>query len=100
MSGRRSRHPVPREERARRRRTHSRVCVSCKRLRAKAEMARIVRTEGGVVIDRGGRIPGRGAYVCHDPACVATARRRLRHALRAPDADVNAIVRELEGVGA
>ena len=63
-------------------------------------MARIVRTADGVVIDREGRIPGRGAYVCHDPACVATARRRLRHALRAPDVDVNAIVSELEGVGA
>jgi predicted RNA-binding protein YlxR (DUF448 family) len=61
-------------------------------------MARIVRTASGVVVDRQATISGRGAYVCYDPDCVATARRRLRHALRTPDADVKAVVRELEGV--
>ena len=63
-------------------------------------MVRIVRTEEGAEIDRVGARPGRGAYVCNDPDCVALARRRLRVALRAPGVDVNALVRELEGVDA
>ena len=98
MSGRRSGRTVPREERTRRRRTHARVCVSCRRVRPKAEMARVVRTAEGAVVDHEGRVSGRGAYVCHDPACMALARRRLRTALRAPQADVDALVRELERV--
>ncbi|MGH2783681.1 MAG: YlxR family protein [Actinomycetota bacterium] len=100
MSGRRSRHEVPREERARRRRTHARVCMSCRRVRPRSEMARIVRTAGGAEIDREARLPGRGAYVCHDPSCVALVRRRLRVALRAPGINVDHVVRRLEGVDA
>jgi predicted RNA-binding protein YlxR (DUF448 family) len=36
-----------------------------------------------VVLDPSGRVPGRGAYLCNDPACIATATRRrsLEHAL-------------------
>ena len=100
MSGRRSGRAVPREERARRRRTHARVCVSCRRVRPKAEMWRIVRTADEAELDRFGTAPGRGAYVCRDAACVSVVRRRLRIALRAAGIDVNAVVRELEEVGA
>jgi uncharacterized protein len=100
MSGRRSRRAVPREERSRRRRTHARVCVSCRRSRPKAEMIRIVRDpRGAAEVDRAAIMPGRGAYVCPDPACVTVVRRRLAGALRA-EVDVNSIVRDLEAVDA
>ena len=46
---------------------------------------RLVRAAGGeVVIDLGGRAPGRGAYVHRRPECLEAARRRggLNRALR------------------
>jgi predicted RNA-binding protein YlxR (DUF448 family) len=101
MSGRRSRRAVPREDRSRQRRTHARRCVSCRRARPKAEMIRIVRSPSGTAeVDRAAVMPGRGAYVCPDPACVGLVRRRLASALRADGVDVNSIVRDLEAVDA
>ena len=47
-----------------------RMCVSCKERMAKKELIRIVATpDGQVVLDPTGRLPGRGAYVCHNPEC-------------------------------
>jgi hypothetical protein len=46
---------------------------------------RVVRTPAGpITIDATGRAPGRGAYLCNDPACWSTAgrKRALEHALR------------------
>ncbi len=48
---------------------------------------RVVRTPAGTVeTDPTGRAPGRGAYLCNDPACwdLAVRKRSLEHALRAP----------------
>lgn len=64
-----------------------RTCVGCRIKRPKRELLRIVRTAGGrVEVDRSGKSPGRGAYVCRDLACVARAARRgaLARALREP----------------
>ena len=100
MSGRRSGRTVPREERVRRRRTHARV------LRVLPAYA----TEGGDgsrrTNGRRGRRRSRGTDVrsrrlrLPRSGLHGLARRRLRMALRAPQADVNALVRELEGVDA
>ena len=39
-------------------------------------MQRIVRTaDGEAVMDASGRLPGRGTYVCSDPACQANPSR-------------------------
>ncbi len=62
-----------------------RTCVVCGRSFPKREMVRIVRTpDGRVEIDRQGKKPGRGAYLCTDPACwdVQVAVPRLQRALR------------------
>ena len=42
--------------------------------------------EGAVSLDFRGKLPGRGAYVCPDPACLAKARkaRALERAFSAP----------------
>jgi predicted RNA-binding protein YlxR (DUF448 family) len=64
-------------------------------------MIRIVRSDRGTAqVDRAATMPGRGAYVCPDPACVKVVRRRLAGALRADGVDVNSIVRDLEAVDA
>jgi predicted RNA-binding protein YlxR (DUF448 family) len=42
-----------------------RTCVGCRTVLAKRELIRIVRTSGGVQMDRTGKLAGRGAYL-HD----------------------------------
>ena len=47
-----------------------RTCVACRQGSAKRELVRIVRaTTGDVRIDPTGKLSGRGAYLCHTPAC-------------------------------
>ena len=47
-----------------------RTCVACGRVSSKREFVRIVRTaQGGVTADPTGKKPGRGAYLCLQPAC-------------------------------
>ncbi len=63
-----------------------RSCIGCRAVRAKHELLRVARTPSGVLADPYDRLPGRGAYLCPDPRCIASARRRdaaaLRRALR------------------
>jgi predicted RNA-binding protein YlxR (DUF448 family) len=51
-----------------------RMCVSCREMRPKKELTRVVRTpEGEVLIDPTGRANGRGAYLCLKTACLEKA---------------------------
>lgn len=62
-----------------------RTCVACRRTDAKRGLLRLVRNaEGRVELDRSGKLNGRGAYLCHDPACweQALKRKGLERALR------------------
>jgi uncharacterized protein len=62
-----------------------RTCIACRRTDAKRGLIRLVRdAEGHVTIDPTGKRAGRGAYLCHDPACweLALKRRGLERALR------------------
>ena len=53
-----------------------RQCVGCREMKPKKELIRVVRSpEGQVSLDFRGKLPGRGAYVCPDPACLARARK-------------------------
>lgn len=46
--------------------------MTCRAVRAKRELVRVVRSpEGTLSVDLRGKSPGRGAYVCPDPACLA-----------------------------
>jgi predicted RNA-binding protein YlxR (DUF448 family) len=59
--------------------------VACRRTDAKRGLFRLVRSaDGHVAVDPGGKRAGRGAYLCHDPACweQALKRRGLERALR------------------
>lgn len=61
-----------------------RRCVGCMEQKTKRELIRVVRSpEGEISLDATGKKPGRGAYLCPDPECLAKARkaRRLERAL-------------------
>ncbi len=56
-----------------RRRKHvpQRTCIVCQRSGPKGELLRLVRTtDGQVLVDETGKLPGRGAYLCRRPECV------------------------------
>ncbi|HIW94111.1 MAG TPA: YlxR family protein [Candidatus Flavonifractor merdipullorum] len=53
-----------------------RQCLGCREMKPKKELIRVVKSpEGEVSLDFKGKKPGRGAYVCPDPACLAKARK-------------------------
>jgi predicted RNA-binding protein YlxR (DUF448 family) len=72
-------------------RTPQRTCIGCRSVRPRAELLRLVLPAGAdagalVIVDRSGRVNGRGAYICRASAreCLEQARRRraLVRALR------------------
>ena len=66
-----------------------RTCVVCRSTTAKRALHRIVRSPSGAVgYDPTGKAPGRGAYLCGQPACLQTALRRqsIQRALKVSDA--------------
>ena len=53
-----------------------RQCMGCRERKAKREMIRVVRgTDGNVCLDFGGKMNGRGAYICPNPECLNKTRR-------------------------
>ena len=53
-----------------------RQCLGCREMKDKKALIRVVRSpEGAVSLDFKGKMPGRGAYVCPDPACLKKARK-------------------------
>lgn len=53
-----------------------RMCTGCREGRPKPELVRVVRSpEGEMSVDLTGRKPGRGAYICRDPKCLAKAQK-------------------------
>ena len=55
----------------------ARQCIGCMTSRPKKELVRVVRAPSGEIsIDLVGKKPGRGAYLCPDPACLAKAKKK------------------------
>ena len=80
--------------------THERTCVVCGAKADKSDLLRIVRTaDGSIAFDEGGRMPGRGAYVCSlncfDEAKPARLERALKTTVN-PE-DVRAVSEVLHG---
>ena len=50
-----------------------RRCIGCMQSRPKQELVRIVSGPEGLQIDRSGRMPGRGCYLCRSAACAQLA---------------------------
>ena len=72
-----------------------RKCTGCAEMKEKRELVRIVKApeaagnSGEISVDLTGKKPGRGAYICKNPDCLAKAKkaRRLEKAFscRIPD---------------
>ena len=79
-----------------------RQCMGCRERKEKREMIRVVRSpEGNVSLDFGGKLNGRGAYVCPDPECLKKAQRSraLERCLETPIPQevYDRMVKEMEG---
>ena len=64
-----------------------RQCMGCRERKAKKELIRVVRaTDGTVSLDFGGKLNGRGAYICPDPTCLKKAQKAksLERSLEVP----------------
>lgn len=62
-----------------------RTCVACRKVKAKRELIRLVRTlDGNIDIDSNGKKVGRGAYLCPTWECCESGLQgnRLEHTLR------------------
>ena len=56
-----------------------RKCTGCGEKFKKLDLIRVVRTpQGGVEIDRTGKMAGRGAYICRDVECFKRSRKARR----------------------
>ncbi len=79
-----------------------RQCMGCRERKAKRDMLRVVRmTDGNVSLDFSGKLNGRGAYICPDPACLQKARKAkaLERSLEVeiPETVYERLSKELEG---
>ena len=64
-----------------------RQCTGCRERKPKRDMIRVVRQPDGTVsLDFGGKLNGRGAYLCPDPECLRKAQksRALERSLEVP----------------
>ncbi len=50
-----------------------RMCVSCRQMKPKIDLIRIVNTSNGVVVDTTGKLNGRGVYLCKCRECINRA---------------------------
>ena len=79
-----------------------RQCMGCRERKPKRELIRVVRSpEGNVSLDFGGKMNGRGAYICPDPECLKKARksRALERCLEVaiPEEVYDRMEKEMEG---
>ncbi|MBP3410506.1 MAG: YlxR family protein [Clostridia bacterium] len=74
-----------------------RMCVGCREMKPKMSLLRVVKPqEGDAHIDRTGKAPGRGAYVCDNIECLKKAE-KIRALDRALDTKIEeSVFRALE----
>ncbi len=80
-----------------------RQCMGCRERKAKRELIRVVRgTDGTVSLDFGGKMNGRGAYICPNPDCLKKAQRSkaLERSLETtiPQEVYDRLSKEMEGM--
>ena len=79
-----------------------RQCMGCRERKAKKEMIRVVRgTDGNVSLDFGGKMNGRGAYICPNPECLKKVQKSkaLDRSLEVtiPEEVYDRLAKEMEG---
>ena len=78
-----------------------RQCLGCREMKQKQELIRIVKSpENEISLDPGGKMPGRGAYICNDTNCFKRAEKAkaLSRAFKTkiPDNIINELSKQLE----
>lgn len=59
--------------------TPLRMCVGCGEMKEKRKLLRVVKTKDGeILLDKTGRLNGRGAYICNDKKCLQQAQKAHR----------------------
>ena len=52
----------------------NRTCIGCGEQKTKKELIRIVKNQAGEIkVDKTGKLPGRGAYICNNSECLEKA---------------------------
>jgi predicted RNA-binding protein YlxR (DUF448 family) len=79
-----------------------RQCMGCRERKAKRELIRVVRcTDGEVRLDFGGKMNGRGAYICPSAECLKKVRKSkaLDRSLEVtiPETVYDRLEKEMEG---
>src|SRR3954464_12948783 len=80
------------------RRIPQRSCVACRAVRAQRELLRLVSTGvDSAALDLRQRLPGRGAYICPQTACLrrAVKGKALERAFRHPISDASLVALEV-----
>ena len=80
-----------------------RQCIGCRERKPKRDMIRIVRgTDGQVRLDFGGKMNGRGAYICPNPECLKKVQKSkaLERSLEVPIPEevYERLMKEMEAV--
>jgi len=83
------------------RKVPQRTCVACRRVMPKRELNRLVKTAGTVQLDPGGRLPGRGAYLCAQCLREGFKAKNLEYALKTAisESDVARLTGSFTGTG-
>ena len=79
-----------------------RQCLGCREMKPKRELVRVVRSpEGEVSLDFKGKMPGRGAYVCHSSDCLKRALKSKAisraFSIEIPQSIIEALHEQMEG---
>ncbi len=53
-----------------------RKCIGCREMLPKSSLIRIVKRDGVLKLDPGGKEDGRGAYICKNASCIATVKKK------------------------
>jgi len=81
-----------------------RMCLGCRKMKPKKELIRVVKSPSAEIsLDLGGKMSGRGAYVCRDNDCFnkVIKSNALSRAFKAqvPDEVKNELKKQLENNG-
>ena len=53
-----------------------RMCIACRKMKAKDELIKIVKSDSGAELDKNQNKFGRGAYVCKNEECINAVKKR------------------------
>lgn len=56
--------------------TPLRMCITCRQMKPKGELVKVVKTENGAELDKNQKKFGRGAYICKNAECIENAKKR------------------------